>query len=93
LEECVRVRILDQEYLVKSEEDDDRVHEIAEFVNEKLLEIKNNTQGLSDKMTAILAAFHIASDYFQLLKERDEQEKAIQKRAQHLIYEIESALN
>jgi cell division protein ZapA len=56
----VKVKILDQEYLIKSEEDSEQVYRIAEYVNEKLREIKDNTEGLSDKKVAMLAALTIA---------------------------------
>ena len=90
MQKPIRVRILDQEYLIKSEEDEEVVQEIAEFVNVKLREIKENTQRLSEGKVAILAAFHIASDYFQLLKNRDILLKDIQRRAEALNYQIDS---
>ncbi len=90
MQKPVRVRILDQEYLIKSDEDEEAVQEIAEFVNVKLREIKENTKRLSEGKVAILAAFHIASDYFQLLKNRDILLKDIQRRAEALNYQIDS---
>ena len=88
-----RVRILDHDYLVKSEEDARTVHKIAEYVNEKLKEIGDNTEGLSQKKTAILAALNIASEYFQLLKERSELLNRIQDRAEALIHHIDSTMD
>jgi cell division protein ZapA len=88
----VKVKILDQEYLIKSEEDSEQVFRIAEYVNEKLREIKDNTEGLSEKKVAILAALTIASDYFQLLKERDNLSANIRKRTKTLIYTIDSVM-
>ncbi len=88
----VKVKILDQEYLIKSEEDSEQVHRIAEYVNEKLREIKDNTEGLSEKKVAILAALTIASEYFQLLKERDDLSANIRQRTKTLIYTIDSVM-
>lgn len=88
----VKVRILDHEYLVKSQEDDEEVYRIAEYVTEKLREIKDNTEGLSERKTAILAALHIASEYFQLVKERDELVDKLRQRTEALIYNIDSAM-
>ena len=90
MEQPVRVRILEHEYLVKSDEDEDRVHEIAKFVNNKLLDIMNDSNGLSERKIAILAAFHIANDYFQLLKERGDMANDIQKRVLLLNHQIDS---
>ena len=59
MEKVVRVRILENEYLIKSDVDIEEVERIARFVDDKLREIQSNTNGLSDKNTAILAAFDI----------------------------------
>ena len=88
----VKVRILDHEYLVKSQEDDEEVYRIAEYVTEKLREIKDNTEGLSERKTDILAALHIASEYFQLMKERDDLVDKLRQRTEALIYNIDSAM-
>lgn len=87
-----RVTILDQEYLIKSEEDEEQVHRVAEYVNEKLKEIRENAQDLSERKMAILAALNIASEFFQLLKERDVQSSDIRERARTLIYQIDSMM-
>ncbi len=90
MEEPVKVKILNQEYLIKTEEDTEQVYKIAEYVNEKLKEIKDNAEGLSEKKTAILAALNIASEYFQVLKERDDLSANIRQRTKALIYNIDS---
>lgn len=41
MEKPIRIRILDHEYLLKSDEDEARVNEIAQFVNVKLGEIRD----------------------------------------------------
>ncbi len=88
----VKVRILDREYLVTSEENQEEVQRIAEYVNEKLREVQNNTEGLSDKKTAILAALNIASEYFQLLKEQDDLLSRLRQRTELLIHNIDSVM-
>ncbi len=90
MEQPVRVRILDHEYFIRSDEGEEQVKRVAEFVDERFKEIRDHSQGLSETKTAILAAFHIASEYFQLLKDLDDQEKDVQKRAQDLISNIDS---
>ncbi len=85
MEQPVRVRILDHEYFIRSEEGEEQVQRVAEFVDERFKEIRDNSQGLSETKTAIMAAFHIASEYFQVLKDRDDQEKDVQDRAKELI--------
>jgi cell division protein ZapA len=90
LEKRIKVKIFDHEYLVESDEDEEQVQKIAQFLNDRFSEIREEMEGLSEGKTAILAAFHIASDYFQLLKERDDLVKDIQNRARSLNYRIDS---
>ena len=90
MEKPIRVKIFDYEYLIKSDEPEEQVQHIAQFVNDRFREIKDGAEGLSERKTAILAAFHIASDYFQLLKDRDDLVEDIQKRARALNYQIDS---
>ena len=90
--EPVRVKIHDQEYLVRSEEDEDKASKIADYLNSKLEEIENHSEGLSEKKTIILAALNIASDYLHMVRERDEILAKIRKRTEALIYHIDSAM-
>ena len=90
--QAVKVRILDREYLVTSEEGQEQVQRIAEYVNEKLREVQNNTEGLSEKKTAILAALNIASEYFLLLKERDDLLARLWQRTELMIHNIDSVM-
>ena len=90
----IKIKILDNEYLVRSKgKDTDNVYKIAEYVNEKLRETDENTNGISEKKAAILTALNIAGDYFNLLDERDKLLQEIQKRSQSLISVINSKIN
>lgn len=85
----IRIRILDHEYLLRSDEDEERVREIADFINAKLGEIRNSGANLSEGKAAILAAFYVASDYFQALRERDELAKHIEDRVRSINKQID----
>ncbi len=88
----IKVRILDNEYLIKSDEDEEWVLRIAEYVGAKLKEVQENTEGLTGKKEVILAALDIASDYFQLLRERDQMQASLRERAESLINNIDSVM-
>ncbi len=92
MEKPVTVNILGNEYAIKSEEDPRQVYKIAEYMNEKLKEIDENTEGLSEKKKVILVALNIANDYFQVLKERDELLAGIRQRSRELIDNINSTI-
>ena len=90
--EPVRVRVRDQEYLVKSEESEDQAHRIADYLNRKLEEIEHQSEGLSEKKAIILAALNIASDYLNAVSDRDAVLANIRKRTEALICQIDSAM-
>ena len=93
MEKPVKVKILDNEYLIKSDEEDiEKVYRVAEYVNKKIKEINDSSEGLSEKKTAILTALNIAGDYFQALKERDDLLVNIRERSEALIYNIDSLM-
>jgi cell division protein ZapA (FtsZ GTPase activity inhibitor) len=52
-----------------------------------------NTRGLSEKKTTILAALDIASEYFQLQKERDDLAFRLRERTKALIQRIDSVVD
>ena len=90
----IKIKILDNEYLIRSKGNDtDNVFKIAEYVNEKLRETDENTSGISETKAAILTALNIASDYFNLMDERDKLVKEIQKRSQSLISVINNKID
>ena len=93
MDDLIKVRVFDHEYVIKSDEDKLEVHEIARFVDNKMREIKSNTQGLSEKNIAILAAFDIASEYFQARRERADLAMDMQKRAEALNCQIDSVVD
>jgi len=86
----VKLRIRDQEYMVKSDGSEEEILRIAEYVNAKIEEA--STEGLSEKKTAVLAALHIASDYFQALKEKEEAFARKRKQTEALINHIDSII-
>ncbi len=92
LEKPVTVTILGHDYRIRSDEDEVHVRDIAQFVNDKFKAIIDSTDGLSERKTAILVAFDIASDYFQVLKERDGVTLDIQGRARTLNRQIDSVM-
>ena len=90
MEQPVKVRILDHNYLIKSDEDEQHVQRVAAFVDESLKKVRDSSQGLSDTKMAILAAFHIAGEYFQSMKDNHDLKDEIQRRAGALNAQIDS---
>ncbi len=90
--EPVKVTIYNHEYFIKSECTAEEIHKIAEFINAKLNEVGEKSQGLSEKKMLILAAMNIAGEYLQFLKDRDEMLANIRQRTEMLIYHIDSVI-
>lgn len=87
-----KIRIRNQDYFLQGDEDEEYILRLAQYVNDKLKEVEENAEGLSEKKAAILAALNIAGEYFQILKERDELLSNIRERTQALIQTIDSAI-
>ena len=89
----VKVKILDDEYLIKSDVDEEQVRFIAEFLDKRLREIRHETPGLTQRKLVMVAAFHIASEYLQVLHEREGRGHSMGDRVRSLIREIDTLLN
>ena len=89
----IKVKIYEQEYVIKSDESAEQLNRLADYVNDKLKEIQDNTEGLSEKKMAILVALNITSEYFQAIKERDELSVNIRQRTKALLNNIESVMD
>ncbi|MCF8061380.1 MAG: cell division protein ZapA [Deltaproteobacteria bacterium] len=90
--QTVRVKILDREYLVRSQDSADDVRRIAEYVDRVAGEIREANEGLSERKAAILAAMHIAGEYFQALTALDDKAGRESQRIKAMIYDIDSAM-
>jgi len=87
-----KIRIRNHDYFLQGDENEESILRLAQYVNDKLKEVEENTEGLSEKKAAILAALNIAGEYFQILKERDELLSNIRERTQALVQTIDSAI-
>ena len=88
----VKVRILDHDYFIRSNGEIEEVQRVAEYVNEKLNEVKNSTEGLSEKKIAILTALNIAGEYLEVLDQKKAILDLIEKRAKGIISQIDDVV-
>jgi len=68
MKSLVRVEIMGREYNIRSDEGEERVKKIAEYVDEKLRKISEVSKTTSTLNAAILAAMDIANEYFEVLE-------------------------
>ena len=65
-EQTIRVEIYNQTYSIRSDGDNEYIHELAEYVDRKMREISSGTMTVDSLKVAILAALHIADEFYQL---------------------------
>ena len=65
-EQTIRVEIYNQTYSIRSDGDNEYIIELAEYVDRKMREISSGTLTVDSLKVAILAALHIADEFYQL---------------------------
>ncbi len=65
----VEVNILEQKLLVRSEDGEEHVKRVVDYLNSKIEEVKKNSKAVSTLSVTLLAAMNITDDYFEA-KER-----------------------
>jgi cell division protein ZapA len=93
MKNLVRVEILGREYTVKSDEGEERVKNIAKYVNRKIKEVSEGGQTVSTLNLAILAALNIANDYFAAIEDKKIFSQTIEARSGRLIEMINSQID
>jgi len=88
----VRLEILGREYTVKSDEGEERVKKIGEYVNQKIQEITENTKTISTLNVAVLAALNIANDFFELQEKQKKYTRTVEDKSGQLVEKIRSAI-
>ena len=81
----VTVSILGHEFKIRGDEEEERILDIADYVNEKILEVQKNTSTLNTLNIVILAALNIAADYFKAVDENENTQRHVDERARKLI--------
>jgi len=65
-EQTVRVEIYNQTYSIRSDGDNEYILNLAQYVDGKMREISSGTLTVDSLKVAILAALHIADEFYQL---------------------------
>lgn len=65
-EQTIRVEIYNQTYSIRSDGDNEYIQDLAQYVDSKMREISSGTMTVDSLKVAILAALHIADEYYQL---------------------------
>ncbi|MGB7069918.1 MAG: cell division protein ZapA [Pyrinomonadaceae bacterium] len=65
-EQSIRVEIYNQTYSIRSDGDNEYIMRLAEYVDTKMRDIASGTLTVDSLKVAILAALHIADEFYQM---------------------------
>jgi cell division protein ZapA len=80
----LKVRIHGAEYLIRGQADVDYMQSVADYVNNKMLEVDQNLHIDSSLKVAILATLNIADELFRERGEKEQLRNELEKKMQQL---------
>ena len=87
----VRVEIFDQSYNLRGT-DPDYIHKLADYVDEKMRVVAEQTATVDSLRLAVLAALNVADEYHILKRKYDALAGEFNQRASHLSDALDEAL-
>ncbi|MBW1710330.1 MAG: cell division protein ZapA [Deltaproteobacteria bacterium] len=88
----INVRILTQEYRIKSDASEEKILQIAEYINQQVEKLQSSSFVGTQTDLAVMAAFKAASDYFQVTEELEHLRQKVQNDAAKLAGRIDGQL-
>ncbi len=80
----VEVRVLGQSYSIKTDENEEYIRSLAQYVDEKLKEIYSVAPNVSQTKATVMAAFGIADELFKLRMEQQDMDRMIEEKTKIL---------
>jgi len=88
-EKVTTVRIFNQTYNVRSENEPEYIEKLAALLDSKMAEISNLTPTVDTVRVAVLAALNIADEYFLAQTRLEALEQEVEVRSREMISELE----
>jgi cell division protein ZapA len=79
--DSIKVEIYNQTYNIRSDGDNDYIHQLASYVDGKMREVTSGTYTVDSHKVAILAALHIADELHQLRTQQEQSDSELAKRS------------
>ena len=87
------IEIFGQRLGVRADGDEERLHELARFVDSRMREIAERSSSVDTVKIAVLTALNIADELFQEREtDQDTRQKRLEKQAKRLVTKIEEAM-
>jgi cell division protein ZapA len=83
------VEIMGQRLTVTSDEGDEHVRRMAEYVDQRMRQLAGGRATASMTQLALLTALNIASEYWKLQKEQEELQRTIHRLSQRVLARLE----
>jgi cell division protein ZapA len=80
----VEVYILGQKYTIKGDAPEEYIQQLANYVQDKIKEVYNNSPSITPVKASILAAITIADELHRLRNEQDNLTKSIEEKTGEL---------
>ena len=77
----IKVEIYNQTYNIRSDGDNEYIHQLAEYVDRKMREVTSGTYTVDSHKVAILAALHIADELHQLRTQTEQVDSQLAQRS------------
>lgn len=81
----VDVKIMGQKFTMMSDEPEEHLYRVADYVNKKIDEIQTKTSTVGASSLAILAALNIADDYLSSKGKLEKTRKQVKDRGKKLV--------
>lgn len=86
---AVKLELLGRRFTVRSDDDDEYIQALVEYVNTKLTEIREATGRIDADSIALLAALDIADALFRERREARELKREVKEKSHRLLESIE----
>src|SRR5947207_13166331 len=87
------VQIMGRDYPIEANTGDDLyVNRLAQYVEERMKEIKEESNGVDSYKLAVMAAMNIADEFFRLKDTKGSNSHAVETKADELIHWLDSVL-
>ncbi len=89
----ININILDKDYLVTCEqEESDMLRRSADYLNEKMLELKKSGMVIGSERIAVMAALNITNEFLTYKQENQDYTVKVDSTIKHLQDRIDDAL-
>lgn len=88
----IKIKIYNREYNIKTDADEEYIHSLASFLEERLKENTSQVIDLNIPYPLLLAVFKIADDFFRTKTELEEFKKRAEDRSKQLVQILDDAL-